>query len=112
MRATCVTVGVAALQHAAERRGERRAVRSPLVAASFIRLPPRLRTLCMSVARSASDRAERLRDGDRPARLAWLRCRSTVQFESLPVAHDLRDPLGGLAVPPLDDRARRRAPRQ
>src|SRR6266550_7957834 len=43
-RATPATTEVAALRHCTERRGERRAVRSPLVAASLIHLPPRLRT--------------------------------------------------------------------
>src|SRR2546425_9797139 len=74
----------------------------------------RLRTLRMSLTpsltRSASARAQRLRDGDSPSCHVCRRCHRTVQLEALAIAHDLRDPLGGLAVPPLDDGSGRRAP--
>src|SRR6266480_2042896 len=114
-RATPATTEVAALRHCTERRGERRAVRSPLVAASLIHLPPQVthtRYVSHNVSRDPSARAQRLRDGDRPTRLACRRGRPTVQFETLPVAHHPRDPLGGLAVPPLDHGSGWRAPRE
>src|SRR2546428_10480224 len=91
--------------------GGRGAVRPPPFAASLIHLPPGLRTLCMPLA-SVSARAQRLRDGDRASRRVCRRCHRTVQLETLAVAHDPRDPLGGLAVPPLDDGSRRGVPRE
>src|SRR5437016_3019310 len=109
MLATCAPAGVAALPHAAKRRGERRAVRPPLVAASVIPIPPRLCTPYDVVAfASASRHTQRLRDGDCPARGRHGR---PVHFEPLLVAHHARDPLGGPPVPPLDDGPGRRAPR-
>src|SRR6266516_311901 len=65
-RATPETTEVAALRHCTERRGERRAVRSPLVAASLIHLPPRLRTLGTSLTRSLA-----IRVSPRPAVAGW-----------------------------------------
>src|SRR5258705_2658916 len=58
----------------------------------------------------ASIRAQRLRNGDRPSRRS--RRRRAVYVEPLPVAYHTRDPLGSLAVPPLDDWPGRRAPRE
>src|SRR3989441_9398665 len=85
----------------------------PAGATSSMRTPPRLRTqwrrrrtvvVGLSVPALASARGERLGHGDRAARRRGQR-RPLVRIEALVVAHHSRNPLGGVPIPALDQRA-------
>src|SRR5256884_5965402 len=90
----------------------------PAGATSSMRTPPQLRTqwrrrrtvvVGLSVPAPASARAERLGHRDRAARRRGQR-RPLVRIEALVVAHHSRNPLGGVPIPALDQRAGGRPP--